>query len=206
MPDPEDIPSPIDLRDPADATVWAREADIKRPWRAQIRDAIAELLGAAHARTVLELGPGPGFLAERVLLSVDVERYVLFDFSQPMLEMSRERVGHHPAVELALGDFKQPGWTNALAAPFDAVVTMQAAHELRHKRHLPTLYRQVHTLVRPGGVFLVSDHTPFDETPRSTALLATEAEQHAALRGAGFSHVETVLVVHGLYVCLARRN
>ena len=206
-----DVPSGIDLRDPGDAHTWALEADAKRPWRAQVRDAFAEALGAGSpvgspARRILELGSGPGLLAERILGTCDVERYTLFDFSPPMLDMSRARVGNRAAAVFVLGDFKQPDWTRGLEAPFDAVVTMQAVHEIRHKRHVPGLYRQVHALLRPGGVLLVSDHIPADDTPRSRALLATEEEQHAAMRSAGFERVATRLFLAGLYLIAGTRG
>jgi len=203
----EDVPSRIDLRDPADAHAWVREADLKRPWREQLRAAIAEALHASSSpvRRVLELGSGPGLLAERVLRSCAVEHYTLLDFSQPMLELSRARVGQHPAATFVLADFKQPGWTRHVAAPFDAVVAMQAVHEIRHKRHIPGLYRQVHDLLRPGGLLLVCDHVPPDASPRSTALFATEAEQHTAFLRAGLVRIGTELLLRGLYLCAGHR-
>jgi SAM-dependent methyltransferase len=207
-----DVPSPIDLRDPGDAHAWVLEADVKRPWRAQVRDAFVEALGAVDSlagspvRRILELGSGPGLLAERILRTCDVERYTLFDFSPPMLEMSRARVEQYPAAAFVLGDFKKPDWTRGLEAPFDAVVTMQAVHEIRHKRHVPGLYRQVHALLRPGGVLLVSDHVPADDTPRKRALFATEEEQHAAMRSAGFERVATRLLLSGLYLITGTRG
>lgn len=203
----EDIPSPIDLRDPATAHAWAQEADLKRPWREQVRGAIAETLKASTlpVRRVLELGSGPGLLAERVLRACVVEQYTLLDFSQPMMELSRARVGVDPAATFVLADFKQPGWTRSVEAPFDAVITMQAVHELRHKRHILGLYRQVHDLLCAGGLLLVCDHVPLDESLRSTELHATEAEQHAALVEAGFRRVKTELLLRGLYVCSGTR-
>ncbi|MGH9887209.1 MAG: class I SAM-dependent methyltransferase, partial [bacterium] len=104
-----------------------------------------------------------------------------------------------------LGDFKQPDWTRGLEVPLDAVVTMQAVHEIRHKRHVPGLYRQVHALLRPGGVLLVCDHVPADDTPRRRALFATEEEQHAAMRSAGFERVATRLLLSGLYLITGSR-
>lgn len=205
--EPEDVPSGIDLRDPADAHAWAREADLKRPWREQLRDAIAETLNASSlpVRRVLELGSGPGLLAERVLRSCAVEHYTLLDFSQPMLDLSRARVGQHPAATFVLADFKQPGWTGSVEAPFDAVITMQAVHELRHKRHMLGLYRQVHDILCSGGLLLVCDHVPPDESSRSTALHAAEEEQHAAFIEAEFVRVKTELLLRGLYICGGHR-
>src|SRR5688500_10637994 len=136
MTDELDIPSPIDLRDPHDAAVWIAEADAKRPWRSEMRAAFcAELRALPAPLRILETGPGPGLLAEAILARCDVARYVLFDFSPPMLEYCRARLGDR-AVRV-LGDYTRDDWPALVAAdaPFDALVSMQSAHELRHKRH-----------------------------------------------------------------------
>jgi SAM-dependent methyltransferase len=201
--DEQDVPSPIDLREQSDAAEWAATADSKRPWRAGVRTAIADLLRGATlpARRVLELGPGPGWLAEVILRTCPIDHYTLFDFSPPMLDMCRARLGAHLAVDFVLGDFTRPNWTKDVPAPFDAVVAMQAVHEVRHKRHVPSLYRQVRELILPDGLFVVCDHVPPSESARMTALHSTPSEQHAALASAGFERISTNLVLNGLYVC-----
>ena len=113
-----------------------------------------------------------------------------------MLEMARARV---PLARCELRDLRDPAWTHALG-PFDAVVTMQAVHELRHKRRAQTLYEQVHALLAPGGVFVVCDHEPADARP----LLMPAVEQRAVLAAAGFRDVATVMTVGTLYVITAR--
>lgn len=72
-----DVPSPIDLRDLRDASEWVADADLKRPWRVQLRGAFVELLrsSAPPPRRVLELGPGPGLLAETILQACTLENY-----------------------------------------------------------------------------------------------------------------------------------
>jgi SAM-dependent methyltransferase len=201
----DDVPSPIDLRDEADAAAWVAAADVTRPWRAEVRAAIAELLraGSPPPLRILELGPGPGLLAEVVLGACQVESYTLLDFSAPMLARCRQRLGGHPAVHVVLDDFTRPGWTGAVAPPFDAVLAMQAVHEVRHKRHVPRLYAQIAPVLRPGGRLIVCDHTPLDND-RHRALHATEQEQHAALAAAGLGDVTTHLTLHGLYLCSGR--
>jgi hypothetical protein len=64
-----DVPSPVNLRDPLDAQEWERTAQ-ERPGRLEIFQVIGrELLGLGKGdRTVLELGSGPGFLAAYLLV------------------------------------------------------------------------------------------------------------------------------------------
>lgn len=195
-----DIPTPIDLRDRTVAAAWAAAADVKRPWRAELRAHIGQLCG--DARRVLELGAGPGQLAEAILETGAIERYTLLDFSPPMLDMSRTRLGRAP-VDYLERDFTRAEWSAGLAG-YDAVVAMQSVHELRHKRHAAGLYARVREVLRPGGRLIVCDHEPA-ACDRSRALYATIEEQHAAFADAGFTDITTSLVLRGLYVCAGRR-
>jgi len=60
-------------------------------------------------------------------------------------------------VTFVTRDFREPAWPDDLGT-FDAVVTLQAAHETRHKRHLVPLLERARTVVAPGGVVLYADH------------------------------------------------
>jgi SAM-dependent methyltransferase len=199
----EDIPSPIDLRDPRDAIAWAAAADVKRPWRRELRRLIAEVLRdqLPPPLRVLELGPGPGLLALEILGTCAVQSLTLFDFSPPFLEMCRNRLDERAAVRLVLGDFTRADWPSMLDPPFDAVVSMQAVHEVRHKRHVPALHRRARSLLRPGGLCVVCDHVPSVDDPRSVALMSSEAEQRRSLELAGLVHITTHHMLGGLYVC-----
>lgn len=203
----DDVPSPIDLRDPNDARKWVESADHARPWRAQFRDAIADRLGAIDppVRRVLELGSGPGLLAERILQRCSLENYTLLDFSEPMLAMSRERLAGYEAAAFLLGNFGLPNWNEAITTSPDVIVAMQAVHEIRHKRRVPSLYRQIRDVLQPGGRLLVCDHVPNYASPRSSDLHSTETEQHAALAAAGFIEVETLLSIDRLILYSGRR-
>jgi SAM-dependent methyltransferase len=202
----DDVPSPIDLRNPVDARAWADAAESARPGRSQIRLRIAEEVARLPAgAAVLELGSGPGFLAEEVLARCEnVARYTLFDFSPPMLAMSRARLTRFAQAEFVECDFKSASWPLALSGPYDAVLAMQSVHEVRHKRHVPALYAQARGLLRPGGLLLVADHTPLDASPRWTALHSTADEQLEALARAGFARAEVLLVIDRLLLVQAR--
>ncbi|MGH9253002.1 MAG: class I SAM-dependent methyltransferase [Vicinamibacterales bacterium] len=200
----QDVPYTEDLQSPAGARAWADAADEKRPQRRHVRQAIAdEFQALAPGSRVLELGSGPGLLAEHVLRDcTHLGRYTLFDFSEPMLAMSRDRVGRFPSATFVLGDFRMAGWSQRVAGPYEAVISMQAVHEVRHKRHVPGLYRQVYGLLVAAGLFLMSDRVPEDESPRSTALFMTEQEHLAALTAAGF--VDARLLMSGDALILFR--
>ncbi|SDY62759.1 hypothetical protein SAMN05421643_11743 [Acinetobacter kyonggiensis] len=59
----KEVASPIDLRKPEDAVQWASEVNIKRPWRYAFFDYYAELIQQSNVRNILEIGAGPGYLA-----------------------------------------------------------------------------------------------------------------------------------------------
>ena len=173
----------------------------------QIREAIATViavLAQPHPR-VLELGSGPGLLAEQVLTLCNVSEYTLFDFSPPMLKMARERLQSQSRAHYVEGSFKEASWPSLLSPPFDVVVAQQALHEIRHKRHLSGLYAQILTVQSPGGLLLVCDHNPVDERDQQRGLHASSDEQMAFMRDAGFADVQLQNTVHGLYLISARR-
>ena len=195
----EDVVSPIDLRTMADAREWAATAMDKRPWREEFFQCfVAQLCGLRPAPSVLELGSGPGFLAGRILEAVPDIQYTMLDFSPAMHELAREHLGRLAhAVRQIEGDFKRAGWSAGLGS-FDAVVTMQAVHELRHKKHAAGLHASVRSLLNPNGRYLVCDHYVGLDRMRNDALFMSVAEQHHALQSAGFKTVACLLQKRGL--------
>jgi SAM-dependent methyltransferase len=128
----------------------------------------------------------------------NLQAYTLLDFSEPMMAMSRQHLAAFPAARFVLASFKSEDWTRRLEDPFDCVVSMQAVHELRNKRHARRLYQQVYQVLRLPGLFLISDHTPLDDSPSSIALYMTEQEQQQALADARFANVRVELAINGL--------
>jgi SAM-dependent methyltransferase len=199
----EDIPSPIDLRLMPDALEWAQTATEKRPYREDIFAEFArELLSAEPAvRRVLELGSGPGFLAQHLLRSLPAASFVLLDFSPAMHQLAGERlVSQRSRVELVERSFKDPDWGEGLGR-FQGIVTLQAVHELRHKRHATALHHQAKALLAPGGAYLVCDHFVGEGGVVNDQLFMSVEEQQQALLDAGFHTVRQVarrgsLVLH----------
>lgn len=84
-------------------------------------------------------------------------------------------------------DFKQPRWTEQIVRPQAAIVSVQAVHELRHKKYAPDFYRECLKVLRDGGRILICDRLPKDDSEQDSALFMTTEEQVAALREAGFA-------------------
>lgn len=203
-----DVLTTVDLQDEATAREWTAESASKKPWRPDFRSAFARLLADMDppACRILELGSGPGLLAQRVLQEISVDEYVLLDFSAPMMKMAKETLGERDDVSYALVDFKSPHWPSQLTGPFDAIVSMQAVHEIRHKRHVPWLYAQASTLMREGGTLAVCDAEPTEtQSPDQHQLASTRREQEYAMRWAGFEDVRCHKFEHQYYLFTATK-
>jgi len=196
-----DVPSPIDLRRMEDARQWAGSAMSKRPWRVEFFASFATVIGnasAGRACRVLELGSGPGFLAEHLLRKHAALSYVVLDFSAPMHELAAQRLGALASrIQFIERSFREPAWPEGLGQ-FEFVVTNQAVHELRHKRYAPALHAQVKQVLLLGGSYLVCDHFLGEGGMSNDQLYMTVAEQREALLSAGFGSVEQVMLKGGL--------
>ena len=196
----QDVPSPIDLRSMSDASEWERTATEKRPWRAEFFEKFADELKTLRppCRRVLELGSGPGFLASHLLDAMPDLHMVLLDFSSAMHELARRRLGPMVSrVDFLEKSFKHADWSDGLQ-PFDAVVTNQAVHELRHKRYAVELHRQVRSVLGSGGSYLVCNHFYGPDGMTNDQLYMTIEEQKTALETAGFASVREVLKKGGM--------
>jgi cyclopropane fatty-acyl-phospholipid synthase-like methyltransferase len=196
----EDVPSPIDFHELAQAREWEAQTIIKRPWRPQFFAAFVTALNGRFDRefSVLELGSGPGHLAEPILRDCKVARYVALDFSQSMHHLARARLGPFlDKTEFLQRDFRSPDWAAGLTN-FDAVVTMQAAHELRHKRRLPAFLSQVRSCLASGGLFLYCDHYAESASAERQDLFLSRPDQPLALREANFAEGRTLFDLGGM--------
>lgn len=203
-----DIPGKIDFRKPAQARAWAEEANVKRPWREEFFHLFArELLSiGADELSVIELGSGPGFLAQEILQALPHVDYTALDFSKAMHSLARERLGRlSGGVRFVEANFKQPNWNIGLPI-FDAVISMQSVHEVRHKKRIPALYAAVRKLLHKHGVFLVCDHYAGEDGSTDHDLHMTIEEHEEALRNTGFSEVTLLLKKGGLAMWRARNE
>lgn len=199
----KDVPSPIDLRQMGDALVWERTA-MARPFREEFFEAITRQLQNSEAArpSVLELGSGPGFLALHMLSRLPAATMHLLDFSPAMHELARSRLESClDRVTFIERDFKSHDWASGLGK-FDAVVTVQAVHELRHKCYAEALHRQVRGLLEANGRYLICDHYFGTDGMANNELYMSIDEQRASLVAVGFDVTE-VLIKGGRSLLLA---
>ena len=201
-----DVPSRIDLRSRAHAEDWEATALAKRPWRSDFFAAFVAEIGDSRPGPlrVLELGSGPGFLAQLLLSRIPEMCYVALDFSAPMHDLARRRLGDLASrVTFVQRSFLDASWPDDLGV-FDWVVTNQAVHELRHKGRAASLHAQVRALLLPGGGYLVCDHFVGPDGMDDDRLYMTVEEQVACLGSAGFDEVRLLLKKQGMVLHLAR--
>ena len=190
--DTNDVPSPIDFHDLVQARAWEADTIRRRPWRPRFFAAFAHALNEAFgaAPDILELGSGPGHLAEHVLQHCNVRRYTALDFSEAMHGLARERLAANAhKVVFITRDFRHADCLRGLGA-FDAVLTMQAAHETRHKNHLPPFLDRLYAVLRSRGLILYCDHYAEKNGDKNGALYVERDEQPLALTAAGFTDVQ----------------
>jgi len=148
-----DVPSPINLRQKDDAIQWAEEANVKRPYRLTLFSQIVACIKLQGAHSVLELGSGPGYFAQILLTTLSSIHYTALDFSQPMHQLAKERLG--PLAKRARfihESFLNQNWVQQVQ-PIEAVVSIQAVHETRHKSKALPLFKQIRQVLVPDGIF-----------------------------------------------------
>jgi SAM-dependent methyltransferase len=91
--EPADVPSGHDFFDRAYVRGWAEDTSWKNPQRPTFFDAFVNAIDALGRDViVLDLGSGPGLLAEQILDRCTVSAYCLLDISSEMHDLSRERL------------------------------------------------------------------------------------------------------------------
>ncbi len=111
----------------------------------------------------LDLGCGPGSLSQRLVARFPRARVVAVDFDPVLLALGRHALSRYDRrLSWVEADLRDARWVEALpAGPFDAILSTTALHWLAAPDVL-RLYRQLHTLLRPRGLFMNGDQMTFD--------------------------------------------
>ena len=109
---------------------------------------------------VLDVGAGYGELTRCVLEVFPEARVICQDFSEPMHQHARERLGEFiDRVDYVKSDLSRSNWVAPFeqSQSFDAVVSSIAIHNVRFSERIRGIYQEVAQLLAPGGSFLNCD-------------------------------------------------
>jgi len=144
------------------AARWERFQEAYVPCREEQIETILGYAGASRAHgplKLLDLASGPGSIARRALRLLPAAEIVNLDADAWLLDLGRCTIVDD-RISWVKADLCDPGWKEALPARrFHAVVTMTAMHWF-DESEVRGIYRNVASLVAPGGLFLCADLVP----------------------------------------------
>lgn len=128
----------------------------------RMRSVLAQLLGSG-ARSVLDLGCGPGDLLVRLVEEAQFERIVGIDLSAAELAIARERLQLHLAQDPPRIELRQASFTDARAGlqGFDAAALVETIEHVDPNR-LSDIERAVFGAFAPGAVFVSTPNQEFN--------------------------------------------
>ncbi len=145
-----------------------------------------EVQGALDVRPgerVLDIGSGPGLLAEALAATVGPKGRVCgIDTSEPMLEMARRRCEAHSHAEFGQADAGKLPYADS---SFDAAVSTQV---YEYVADMPNALAELFRVLRPGGRVAILD-TDYDslvihtEDPERMARVLRAWDEHFVHRG-----------------------
>ena len=160
----------------SEAARWIERWDVQQedylPDREERFTALIDAVEEAAGRPdplVLDLGCGPGSLSVRLLGRIPAATVVAIDADPVLLELGRKAWTRLSSLRFADQDLRVPGWPAALGLDrqADAAVSTTALHWLPPDA-LAVLYREVASVLRPGGLLLNGDHLREDEETAPT--------------------------------------
>jgi tRNA (cmo5U34)-methyltransferase len=139
---------------------WVRRQQVEDPARAERFQLLCDLLPFSHDATVtiLDVGAGYGPVSKFILDRYPKATCIAQDGSEPMLKRAQTMLAiYEKRFQVHLADLFDPHWVPTSYGPFDAVVSSSCLHNLRDFKRISEIYGEIHTRLKPGGVFLNLD-------------------------------------------------
>ena len=163
---------------------WEAQQGLHLPERELRFGVMIDLLRAmvGDAPTVIDLGCGPGSLAQRIADGLPHAHVVAVDADPLLLELGRRAIGDREGrirwVEADLRD-SELAERLGLNGAADAAISTTALHWLSPGELVGLFGRLAHVL-RPGGVFINGDHLTFDHDQRRIAIAVNRLREEGA--------------------------
>jgi SAM-dependent methyltransferase len=186
-----------DLESQQDIIKWVAELNQDRPERSKIKQHIVVQLKLLPFNPLqgIELGFGPGHLAEQLLAEIPRLRYTGIDSSELLYGYARDRLtAFGSRATLVKADLNQNRWLELLPDPAHAIVSMQSLHDLGGEDQVNRIYALAQSLLAPGGLFLNADLVvpPQQQNPDNPGRLSIPRHLEL-LQAHGYSRVACTL-------------
>lgn len=145
--------------DPVNARAWDSNGDKINPTRAEQLDILVSLLAefTNQGEWILDLGYGSGKVEELIFERIPHSQVVGIDNSPAMAQLAADRLARDANRFIPLhGDLAQLSNIQLPVSEIGAVIAIQSLHHLSAP-DMQAAYRHIHTLLRPGGIFLLLD-------------------------------------------------
>jgi SAM-dependent methyltransferase len=196
-----------DLRTLEDVSEWMVSLETRWPERVEVMQHIIEQIKALPFSEphVVELGSGPGLLAELLLRESPQLTYTGVDSSELLLAFAQSRLAPFgQRARLVEADLKGDGWLNQLPAEIQAIVSLQSLHDLDDQSHIERVYNMSRRLLAPGGLLLNADFviSPDGTEPDHPGRLSV-ARHLEMLQACGFERGACTLRLGAFGCCVA---
>ena len=107
---------------------------------------------------IIELGIGPGYLANYLLERMPHITYCGIDFSLPMLEIAQDRLQRHSSrVIYTQADLVKEAWEESVSKPVHAIVSTWALHDLGSPKNINTIYERSYNALDSNSILINGD-------------------------------------------------
>jgi hypothetical protein len=186
-----------EFHDAAYASGWAARFQ-PTPDRLRLFDLILAELQARVAPDglVMELGMGPGYLAEYLLAAMPRLRYCGVDFSRAMLDIAAQRLRDHASrIDYRQADLVSTSWWAEQRLSPGGIVSTWALHDLGSPAHVQTVYIGCAQALDGQGVLLNGDFIKPAGAAQDYEAGRFEIDTHLTMLGrAGFARVDCLEV------------
>lgn len=146
---------------------------------------------------IIELGIGPGYLADHLLSKMPGIKYQGIDFSRPMLDIAQHRLEKHSSrVNYIQADLVKDNWWAGISTPVNAIVSTWALHDLGSQNKIEWVYKNCAQVLRDGGILLNGDFIKPDRAIHEYEPGRFEIKKHIEiLHRIGFQSAECLVVL-----------
>lgn len=159
---------------------WARVMSGFVPELGALEETLCRVAEAVHGRApgrVLDLGGGPGVLAERMARRWPGATVTLMDIDPVLLALAHH--GLRGEVRTLDDDLSSAGWSARAGGDHDLITAVMTLHYLPPAR-VRACYAEARRALAPGGLLVVADLMPDDGVPSVMSALDPAPDEAAA--------------------------